>query len=239
MNRSALIALVAAVLVVGGGAAYYFSQQGGDATLISDAAGRSTPAPEGVPEPAPVGETVDLQELLTPGAVPDNVLGDPNAPVTVVEYASLTCSHCRNFHDKTLPEVKSRFIDTGKIKLIYRDFPLDQYATAGAMLARCAGEGKYFPVVDAFFSKQNELLSAQDPFVWLQGFAKQVGFTQESMEACLSNQGLMDNVLAERQRASEKFGVSSTPTFFFNGRIKRGDLSIEEFEQELASLPSN
>ena len=236
MNRSLLIAL-AATVVIGGGAFYYFTQQGGGAPAASGTTESSTPAAS-TPAPSAAGEAVNLDELLKPGAVPDNILGDPNAPVTVVEYASLTCSHCRTFHDETLPEVKKRLIDTGKIRLIYRDFPLDQYATAGAMLARCAGEGKYFPVVDAFFSKQNELLAAQDPLVWLQGFAKQVGFTQETMEACLSNQGLMDNVLAERQRASEKFGVSSTPTFFFNGRIKRGALSIEEFEKEVAALPA-
>lgn len=235
MNRSLLIAL-AATVVIGGGAFYYFTQQSSDASLVSGAAERSTPVAN-APAPSAAGDTVNLEELLKSGAVPDNALGDPNAPVTVDEYASLTCSHCRVFHDETLPEVKKRLIDTGKVRLIYRDFPLDQYATAGAMLARCAGDGKYFPVVDAFFAKQNELLGAQDPFVWLQGFAKQLGFTQESLEACLSNQGLMDNVLAERQRASEKFGVSSTPTFFFNGRVKRGALSIEEFEKEIASLP--
>lgn len=233
MNRSLLIALAAAV-VIGGGAFYYFTQQSSDASLVSEAAESGTSAKAA---PAVPGETVNLEELLAPGAVPDQILGDPNAPVTVVEYASLTCSHCRAFHDETLPEVKKRLIDTGKIRLIYRDFPLDQYATAGSMLARCAGDGKYFPVIDAFFDKQAELLGAQDPFVWLQGFAKQVGFTQESLEACLANQGLMDNVLAERQRASEKFGVSSTPTFFFNGRIKRGALSIDEFEKEIAALP--
>jgi protein-disulfide isomerase len=131
---------------------------------------------------------------------------------------------------------EKRYIDTGKVRFIYRDFPLDQYATAGAMLARCGGEGKYFPIVDAFFEQQQGLLTAQDPFEWLQNFGKQVGFTKESLEACLSNQELMDNVIAVRQRASEKFGVNSTPTFFINGKVVRGAMTIEEFEKEIEPL---
>ena len=168
--------------------------------------------------------------------MPEQVLGDPNAPVTVVEYASLSCSHCAEFHEKTFPEVKKRYVDTGKVRFIFRDFPLDNFAMAGSMLARCAGEGKYFPVVDAFFQQQKNLTSTQDPFQWLQNFAKQVGFTEESFEACLSNQDLQDNLTAVRQRASEKFGVNSTPTFFINGKIERGAMTIEEFEQKIDPL---
>jgi protein-disulfide isomerase len=228
MKRTTIFALVAAAILVGV-TVFIVTMKGEEDTGLPVAAASNG-------EAAP---TVAMDELLTPGAVPDHVLGDANAPVTVVEYASLSCSHCREFHDKTLPEVKKRLIDTGKIRFIYRDFPLDQYATAGAMLARCS-EGKYFPIVDAFFAQQDGLLnSGENAFKWLQDFAKQVGFTQATMEACLSNQSLMDNIMAVRQRASEKFGVSSTPTFFFNGKIKRGALTIEEFEQELATLPKS
>jgi protein-disulfide isomerase len=230
MKRTTIFALVAAAILVG--ATLFIVSMKGEGDTGLPAATTSNGA-------AATAPAVAMDELLTPGALPDQVLGDANAPVTVVEYASLSCSHCREFHDKTLPEVKKRLIDTGKVRFIYRDFPLDQYATAGAMLARCS-EGKYFPIIDAFFAQQDGLLNAgENAFKWLQDFAKQVGFTQETMEACLSNQGLMDNIMAVRQRASEKFGVSSTPTFFFNGKIKRGALTIEEFEQELATLPKS
>lgn len=225
MKRSALFAIALVALIAVGAGGYYASQ--GE----PEAATEAGPAAESAPD-----AQVDLATLLMPGPLPDQVLGDANAPVTVVEYASLSCSHCREFHDKTLPEVKSRFIDTGKVRFIFRDFPLDQFALAGAMIARCAGDGKYFPIVDAFFAQQESLLGAQDPLAWLQNFGKQVGFTQESLEACLSNRELEDNLLNIRETASGKFGVNSTPTFFFNGKVRRGALTLEEFEKEVEAL---
>ncbi|BCJ90166.1 disulfide bond formation protein DsbD [Terrihabitans soli] len=227
MKRQTMIAVAAAAVIVAGIAGYFvyaIQSESGGSSLLPGAEQSEGPA------------QVSMEELLAPGPIPDHVLGPADAPVTVVEYASLTCSHCKAFHEETFSEVKKRYIDTGKIRFIFRDFPLDQFATAGAMLGRCAGEGKYFPIADAFFDQQDQLRAAPDPFVWLQSFAKQVGFTQESFEACLSNQSLTDNILAVRQRASEKFGVSSTPTFFFNGKVRRGGMTIEEFEQELGPL---
>jgi protein-disulfide isomerase len=225
MSRSTLIALAAAAVLAVVAAIGYFA-------FVAPPDGPSTAA-GGEQEAGPA--QVAMDELMQPGPLPDQILGDANAPVTVVEYASLTCSHCRDFHKETFPEVKKRLIDTGKIRFIFRDFPLDQFATAGAQLARCAGDGKYYPVSSAFFDQQEGLRAAPEPFEWLQTFAKQVGFTQQSFEACLSNQQLTDNIIAVRQRASEKFGVSSTPTFFFNGKVRRGGMSIEEFEKELES----
>lgn len=222
MKRSALFAIAALALIAAGAGAYYASQE--EPEPVAEAA-----------DNAP-GAQVDMATLLQPGPLPDQAMGEANAPVTVVEYASLSCSHCREFHDKTLPEVKSRFIDTGKVRFIFRDFPLDQFALAGAMIARCAGDEKYFPIVDAFFTQQESLLDAQDPLAWLQNFGKQVGFTQEQLEACLSNRELEDNLLTVRETASGKFGVNSTPTFFFNGKIRRGALTIEEFEKEVEAL---
>lgn len=235
MKRVSLFAIIAAVLL-GGGAYFYLSGSSGSGA--PEVAQAQTPADdhashEHTGSTGSAGQTVSVDELMAPGEVPDMILGDANAPVTVVEYASLSCSHCRDFHVDTLPEVKKRLVETGKVRFVFRDFPLDQYATAGAMLARCNGDDKYFAVIEAFFAQQSSLLSAQDPFAWLQSFAKQVGYTQESLEACLSNQELMDNLLAVRERASQKFGVSSTPTFFFNGKVRRGGMSVEEFEKEV------
>jgi protein-disulfide isomerase len=232
MKRNTLIALAALAVILAGAAAYFVFLQPQD-----DGHGHSTQAPGASGEAGPAHIATD--ELLNPGPVPDIILGSADAPVTVVEYASLTCSHCRDFHNDTYPEVKKRYIDTGKIRFIFRNFPLNQYDTAGTMLARCAGDAKYHAITEAFFDQQNALNAAPDPFQWLQEFAKQVGFTQESFEACLSNQGMTDNILAVRQRASEKFGVSSTPTFFFNGDVKRGGMTIAEFEKELAPYLKN
>jgi protein-disulfide isomerase len=166
-------------------------------------------------------------------------LGDANAPVTVVEYASLSCSHCAEFSNSTFSQVKERYIDTGKVRFIFREFPFDGVAMAGSMIARCASDDKYFPIVKAFFEQQASIHSAASPLEWLQNFGKQVGFTEESLNACLSNRELEANLGAVRDRAAEKFNVSSTPTFFINGKIVRGGMTIEEFANEVEPLLKN
>jgi protein-disulfide isomerase len=225
MKRSALFAIAIVALIAVGAGGYYASQS--EPETAADAATGAESSPDA---------QVDVATLLQPGPLPEQALGEATAPVTVVEYASLSCSHCQEFHEKTFPEVKKRLIDTGKVRFVFRDFPLDQFALAGAMIARCAGDEKYFPIVDAFFAQQDSLLGAQDPLAWLQNFGKQVGFTQEQLEACLSNRELEDNLLKVRETASGKFGVNSTPTFFFNGKVRRGALTIEDFEKEVGAL---
>lgn len=169
-------------------------------------------------------------ELAVPGPLGERVLGRDDAPVTIIEYSSMTCGHCANFHNTTFPELKSRFIDTGKVRYILREFPLDPLAAGAFMLAHCAGEGKFFPMIEILFQKQKEWV-VQKPIEPLLAIAKQTGFTEESFNACLQDQKLLENIEAVRTRASEKFGVNSTPTFFINGRIQRGAISIEEFEK--------
>jgi len=234
MKRSALATMLAAFVVVAGLAGCSDES----ATPVSDGAANSSQATDvaetGSTE-APQTST-NTADLLNPGPLPDIALGKADAPITVVEYASLTCPHCAAFHEETFPALKSKYIDTGKVRFIFREFPLDNYATAGFMLARCAEPAKYYPILEAFFAQQRAFLDAADPFVWIQGFGKQVGFTQESLDACLSNQDLLDNVMAVRQRASEKYGVSSTPSFFINGKISRGAMSIEELSKEIDPL---
>lgn len=176
-------------------------------------------------------KTVDVKELMAEGPLPDMAMGDENAPVTIVEYASLTCPHCAHFHDATLPELKEKFIDTGKVYFIFRDFPLDPLAAAGAMLARCAPDDQYFEMTDLLFDKQRQWAYSQDPVSALLNLAKQAGFTQESFEACLTNQELLDGVNEVKDTAARDFGVNSTPTFFINGRMLRGARDIEEFSK--------
>jgi protein-disulfide isomerase len=184
-------------------------------------------------QPGATGGEVPLGELMAPGPLEDEVEGAADAPVTVVEYASMTCPHCAHFHETTYPELKKKYIDTGKVRFIFREFPLDPLAAAGSMLARCAGKDKYFPMVDTLFSQQRVWV-VQKPLEPMLTIAKQAGFTKDSFEACLANQKLLDEIQASRVRASDKFGVNSTPTFFINGKIYRGALSPEELDAQLA-----
>lgn len=181
-------------------------------------------------------QTVSADELAVPGPLGDIEIGNKNAKVTVIEYASLTCSHCATFHDKTWPALKQKWIDTGKVRFILREFPLDPLATAAFMLARCGGNDKYYPMVDLLFSQQKNWAFSNKPVEALLSLVKQAGFSQESFEACLKNQQIYDAVNAVRDRAAQKLGVSSTPTFFINGQVHRGALSVEEFDKILTPL---
>jgi len=182
---------------------------------------------------APAGpQTVSIEELMSPGALPDQVLGAAEAPVTIVEYASMTCPHCAAFHETTYPELKKRYIDSGKVRFIFREFPLDPLAAAGFMLARCAGDGKYYPMIETLFHQQ-KTWAVQKPIPPLLAIAKQAGFSQQSFEQCLANQKLLEDIEKVRERAANKFGVASTPTFFINGERVTGAISIEELEKKI------
>jgi protein-disulfide isomerase len=175
-----------------------------------------------------LAQTPTPAELAEAGPEGDVVLGDEKAPVTIIEYASMTCGHCAHFSVTTFPELKTRYIDTGKVRFIMREFPLDPLAAAGFMLARCAGKDKYMPMVETLFAKQ-ETWVVQKPLDPLKEIAKQAGFTEQSFEECLANQKVLDSIQAVRDRASQKLGVNSTPTFFVNGKKVNGDVPIEEF----------
>lgn len=178
----------------------------------------------------------DLQELMVPGPLGEMAEGKEDAPVTIIEYASMTCGHCATFAATTFPKLKAEYIDTGKVRFILREFPLDPLAAAGFMIARCAGEDKYFAVIDLLFAEQKQWAYSDKPVEGLQNLVKQAGFSQQSFEECLQNQKLLDGVNAVRQRGAEKFGVNSTPTFFINGKIQRGALEFENLKKILDPL---
>ncbi|CUA94708.1 DsbA family protein [Pannonibacter indicus] len=196
--------------------------------LLASAAATTFAAALATSVPA-VAQSADVAKLMEPGPLGDMVLGNEDAPVTIIEYASLTCGHCANFHKNTLPELKKQYIDTGKAKMIMREFPLDPVASGGFMLARCAPQDKYFDVLSAMFADQRSWAFTQDPYNAMLNFSKQLGFTQESFEACLGNQQLLDGITAVQERASKEFGVNSTPTFFVNGERIVGASSFDEF----------
>lgn len=179
---------------------------------------------------------VDAAKVAESGKLKDMVYGQEDAPVTIVEYASLTCSHCADFTLNTFPTIKEKYIDTGKVRLIFREFPFDPRATAAFMLARCAPEERYFPMIDVFFKQQQQWATAPDGKEALLQIAKLAGFTQESFEACLTNQQLLDDVRATMERGSEEFGVNATPTFFINGQKYAGALSVDEMSAIIDKL---
>ncbi len=182
---------------------------------------------------------VSVDELMKPQDLPDLVIGAANAKVTIVEYASMTCGHCARFHNTVLPELKKKYIDTGKVRFIMREFPIDNLAAAASMLARCAGGDKTYGLIDTFFAKQADWAFKEgSPVPRLFEIAKQAGFTQESFDKCLTDQKLLDQVQAVRARGSDKFGVAATPTFFVNGK-KLGGPTLADFEKAIDPLLGN
>ena len=178
--------------------------------------------------------------LMVPPALGEMSLGNPSAAVTVIEYASLWCSGCGNFYRTVYPELKKRYIDTGKIHFIYRDFPLNDRGMVGSMLAHCAGRqggrDKYFAVVDMLFERQNSWAYVKEPRQPLLQLAKQAGFSEQSFSTCLADQKLLDALEAEQTRAKTTFGVASTPTFFINGTRLQGAPTIEAFAKLIDPL---
>ncbi|MDX2159526.1 MAG: DsbA family protein [Hyphomicrobiaceae bacterium] len=185
---------------------------------------------------APAGDIT--AELMKPVPRGDLTLGKADAPVTIVEYASMTCSHCANFHTKVLPKLKEKYVDTGKVRLILREFPLDNLAAAGAMLARCAGPDKSFGVIATLFEKQNDWAFVEgNPVPALFKLVGQHGFTKESFDKCLTDQKLLDDITSVRDKAGKQFGVRSTPTFFINGKqLKERSDDIASFDRAIEPL---
>lgn len=181
---------------------------------------------------------VPVEELMkAPEGLPELSSGPADAKITVVEYASMTCPHCAHFTNEVFEDFKKKYIDTGKVRYIFRDFPLDNLAAAVSMLARCAGPDKAMPMIETFYAKQSDWAFANgSPVPKLFDIAKQAGFTQESFDKCLTNQKLLDQITAERTRASETFGVNATPTFFINGKKLQEAPSMEAFDKVIGPL---
>ena len=177
-------------------------------------------------------------DVAKPQSLPDMALGPANASVTITEYASMTCPHCAAFNENVFPKIKSEYIDTGKVRYVFREFPLDIKAAAGSMLARCIAKedaGKYFAVIDMLFKQQNDWVT-KNTTETLTRIGKQAGLSQQAVEDCLKDQALLDKIAADQKFANEVLKVSSTPTFFINGEMIRGETSFEEFDKRIKSL---
>lgn len=194
-----------------------------------------------------VGTTPPVPETTSPGAEAqakaaaevrpgDFVIGEPSAPVTVIEYASLTCPHCRTFHENVLPKLKSAYVDSGKVKVVYRDFPLDSMALRASMLARCAGRERFFGVLDLLFKRQMAWATADDPIAALRELAAQAGMDDQAFDACLADPRIEKEILEQRLEAENAFSVNSTPSFIVNGRKITGAATFERFKEVIDPL---
>ena len=180
----------------------------------------------------------DASDVAKPVSLPDMALGPANAAVTITEYASMTCPHCAAFNESVFPKIKSEYIDTNKVRYVFREFPLDIKAAAGSMLGRCIAKGdsgKYFAVIDMLFKQQGDWVT-KNTTETLTRIGKQAGLSQQAVEDCLKDQALLDKIAADQKFASEVLKVNSTPTFFINGEMIKGETSFEEFDKRIKSL---
>src|SRR6266496_3909777 len=177
-------------------------------------------------------------DVAKPVSLPDMALGPANAAVTITEYASMTCPHCAKFNEAVFPKIKAAYIDSGKVRYVFREFPLDIKAAAGSMLARCIAKDdapKYFAVIDLLFRQQNEWV-VKNTTETLTRIGKQAGLSQQQVEDCLKDQALLDKIAADQKFAAEVLKVQSTPTFFINGEMLKGEQSFEEFAKRINSM---
>ena len=210
---------------------------GGVVAVAAIAAGvyfGTRPSSSAAPAPTAVAQAADKNTLLSIQPT-DHVLGDPKAPITLIEYASLTCPHCAHFSVTVLPDLKKKWIDTGKVKLIYRDFPLDQTALKAAQLAECAGKDKYFGVIDMIFETQPKWATASDPIADLSKSLRIAGMGENEVKACLADDAVANGVVAD-YRGGETLGVNSTPTLFINGEQFKGARTVEELDAAFSKL---
>ena len=183
-----------------------------------------------------LAQSADTAALMQPGPLGDVWLGPADAKVTIIEYASMTCSHCAAFHRTTWPVLKERYIDTGKVRFTLREFPLDPLATAAFMLARCEGDAKYYPVTDLLFDQQPAWAFQQKPVDALEQMLRQAGYSKEKFEACLKDEKLYAGVNAVKSRGLDTLKVDSTPTFFINGERYKGEMTIEGMEKVIKPI---
>ena len=165
-------------------------------------------------------------ETATASPLPDMAIGKADAPVTIIEYSSLSCPHCAHFHSEVFPELKAQYIDTGKVRYIYREFPLNEPALAGAVAARCLDPSRFFAFTGLLFAKQADWAYKEDALTPLKAFAKQAGMSGEEFDKCVDNEALQKKILAIRDEGQKK-GVNATPSFFVNGMILKGAPTLQ------------
>ena len=187
-----------------------------------------------------MAQTAVAALVAKPMSLPDMALGPVKAPITITEYASMSCPHCAAFDENVFPMLKSNYIDTGKVRFVFREFPIDIKAAAASMLARCIANDdaeKFFGVVDLLFKQQDRLMAETKDTLNLVG--KQAGLNEQAVETCAKDQTLLDKLSADQKFAYEVLKVDATPTFFINGERLKGAMPFEELDEKLKSLLKN
>ena len=177
--------------------------------------------------------TLKAQE---PEPLPDMILGEPNAPIEIIEYSSMTCPSCAAFHTGTLPELKTRYLDTGRAKLVFREFPLDRVALAASAVARCSGAERFFAFVDVLFRMQDQWARSENPVEALRQIVRMGGQDPAMVDACLADRAVIDGILAIRLTGDNRYGIEATPTFIVNGESHAGNMSFETFDELLRGI---
>jgi protein-disulfide isomerase len=198
------------------------------AALAADAALAAATAPE--PD-----RTVDMATVLKPGALPELSIGDASG-VPVIEYGSLTCPHCAAFSREVLPELKKDYIDTGKVKFIFREFSRNPLDVAAFVLARCVGDDKAFAAIELLFSEQDKWAFVDKPLEPLIAAMRPTGLSHDQAMACLKDQSKVDAVAAVGKRATEEIKMNGTPTFVIDGKVYGGELSMDQMKAILDPL---
>ncbi|NVK20218.1 MAG: DsbA family protein [Methylocystaceae bacterium] len=163
------------------------------------------------------------------------VMGDENAPVTIIEYASYTCSHCADFHNNVLPQIKKDYVDTGKVKVIFRDFPFERLGATAAVLSRCVDPMRYLGFNSLLMKQQQQWAYSKNPIDGLFKLAKLAGMSQEKIDSCLADEKLLDKIIAVRKAAMDEHGFDSTPSFLINGEKVVGAGEYERFKSIIES----
>lgn len=240
MSKQNQIIIAIAVIAVAGLAFLFAAGQNDVAPSVSASSSPATQTDteaeaEAESEAVPI-DTSGLGPLEAPSPLGEVVLGSADAPVTIVEYSSLTCPHCGAFHRETLPDLTEKYIDKGLVKIYFRPFPFDPYATAGAMLAYCVPPRAQVSFLDILFKRQSQWIQAEKPMDALQAMAKQAGLSETDFVVCLKDQKRLDGIRDIQSRAAEELGVRSTPTFFINGEKIEGNQPLAAFEKILKPL---
>ena len=166
----------------------------------------------------------------------DHILGKADAPITIVEYASLTCPHCAQFHGQILPELKKKWIDSGRARLVYRDFPLDRMALQAAQIAECAGKDRYFGVLELLFQQQEKWASSRDGIGEIGRILRIAGIGDAEIRQCLANEAIANDAVLADYQSGEKAGVTGTPTLFINGQKLGAPRSFADVDAFLEKL---
>lgn len=203
--------------------------------------GPGAPQTAAAPAPASVGTSAG-HSMTAAGDMPlfddDHILGEPGAPVTIIEFASLTCPHCATFHTETYPQVKSEWVDTGRARFVFRHFPLDQLALGAAAVSECIKGDGFFGFIDVLFANQEKWSHAADPLAAIGQYAALAGLDRATLQACLNDEAAITRILEKQTDGRDRYGIASTPSFVVNGKPVVGAQGYDDFKSVLETAAS-